>query len=320
MAYERREFPEFSWSQSRRSTFRDCPRKYYWQYYGSHNGWEDEAPAETQLAYRLKQLTNLHILVGSIVHESASRAILDARGGKAPYSADALLKGGKKRLNQAYVESQKKADWERNPKWRSMLQEFYYGTGPSSALIDRIRDKLTNCLRNLLASQSYRDALQAPFVEVKSVDQPMTTFKLGGHVIYAQPDLLYRLGNGEWRIVDWKTGDEGEIHAGQLRIYGLYVRQRPDIEKGAALTGVLEYLLTGEQETVPITDDDLRQQEGEVLDSIQAMQRYLANPETNQPRGKESFPLSADLSMCRYCNFFELNKAEIEKAESAGPF
>ena len=43
MAFEIRAYPDFSWSQSRRSTFRECPRKYFWHYYGSHNGWLDEA-------------------------------------------------------------------------------------------------------------------------------------------------------------------------------------------------------------------------------------------------------------------------------------
>ena len=42
--------PEFSWSQTRRSTFRDCPRMYYWQYYGSWKGWEDDAPEEARIA------------------------------------------------------------------------------------------------------------------------------------------------------------------------------------------------------------------------------------------------------------------------------
>jgi hypothetical protein len=53
MAFEVHPYPEFSWSQSRRSTFRECPRKYFWTYYGSHNGWLREAPAEARAAWRL---------------------------------------------------------------------------------------------------------------------------------------------------------------------------------------------------------------------------------------------------------------------------
>jgi hypothetical protein len=319
MAFEPGEFPEFSWSQSRRGTFQECPRKYYWQYYGSWKGWEADAPAEAQLAYRLKKITNVHLFVGGLVHDLAARAILDARGGKSPRSAGALIEEGKRRLNQAYLESQKKAQWEKRPKWLTMFHEFYYGKGPSGTVIERIKEKFTSCVQNLLASQSYREALQAPFVEVWSVDQEMTTFQLGGHTIYAQPDLLYRMGDGEYRIVDWKTGEEGELHAGQLRIYGLYVRSRLDLKRGP-LTGVLEYLQTGQQETKSIDDNDLKEQEREVLDSIGMMQRYLADATTNQCLPKEAFPLSTDLNRCRYCNFYELNREEIEKAGPKGPF
>lgn len=41
MAYIRREYLEFSWSYSRKNSFHDCLRKYYYHYYASHNGWED---------------------------------------------------------------------------------------------------------------------------------------------------------------------------------------------------------------------------------------------------------------------------------------
>ena len=41
--------PEFSWSLSRHGTFETCRRQYYWNYYGSWQGWptgdgDDAAP------------------------------------------------------------------------------------------------------------------------------------------------------------------------------------------------------------------------------------------------------------------------------------
>src|SRR5207249_1774842 len=114
-------------------------------------------------------------------------------------------------------------------------------------------------------------------------------------------------------------GAEGELHAGQLRIYALYVRSRQDLKEGP-LTGVLEYLQAGQQETTPITDTDLKEQEREVLDSIGMMQKYLADAKTNQSLPKEAFPLSTDLNLCRRCNFYELNREEIERAGPTGPF
>src|SRR5690606_3120172 len=76
MAYVRREFPDKSWSISRRQTLDECARKYYWQYYGSHNGWERDAPALAKEAYRLKQLTNLYLVLGDALHQAAASALL----------------------------------------------------------------------------------------------------------------------------------------------------------------------------------------------------------------------------------------------------
>jgi hypothetical protein len=54
--YVHRDFPDFSWSNSRHKTFLECVRKYYYQYYESHNGWLYEAPDESKAAYRLKNI------------------------------------------------------------------------------------------------------------------------------------------------------------------------------------------------------------------------------------------------------------------------
>ena len=70
---------EFAFSWSRHKIFYECPRKLYWQYYGSWGGWEDEAPASARLAYRLKNIKNLTMLVGETFHEELAE-ILRRRG------------------------------------------------------------------------------------------------------------------------------------------------------------------------------------------------------------------------------------------------
>ncbi len=319
MAFDIQAFPAFSWSQSRRGMFQECPRLYFWQYYGSHNGWLDDADPVARAAWRLKQMTNLHLCVGSEVHALIAKAILHARGGMKPFTAKELIDEGRRALNRAYVEAQKQADWERAPKYRTMLHEFYYGTGPADTLIDKIKHKLVTCLTNFLNSQSYREAIAAPFVEVKDVDR-MAALQVGGHTIWAQPDLLYRTGDGEYHIVDWKTGAEEDLHVRQLTYYGLYVRSKPELA-GEHLRGHLEYLFSGERVSSPVTDADLQAAEQEIADSIASMQGYLADVDMNQPRAKEEFPLTSDRGRCRFCKFFELCRDEIELVDTrAGPF
>lgn len=50
------QYPQWSYSQSRASMFDECLRKYYYHYYGAHNGWKTDSADEMQVRlYRLKQ-------------------------------------------------------------------------------------------------------------------------------------------------------------------------------------------------------------------------------------------------------------------------
>jgi len=317
MAFEIRPHPDFSWSQSRRSTFRECPRKYYWHYYGSHNGWLDDAPAESRRAWMLKKITNLHMVLGTIVHELASESILRVRGGGAVPAAADLIQEGRARLNRAWLMSQQREEWERRPGSLTMLMEFYRGSGPPRDLIETIRDKLYTCLRHLMSSESFREAVEAPMVEVKEVDR-LDFIELDGVKLYAQPDLLYRLGDA-WRIVDWKTGARHESHAPQLRTYAVYLRERGDLPDGPAI-GRLEYLGSGEGTSLPISDRECAEERQRIADSVDAMRTYLTDPVRNEALPRDRFPLREDTRRCPACPFYELCEDELLEVGTSGPF
>jgi CRISPR/Cas system-associated exonuclease Cas4 (RecB family) len=317
MAFEVRPFPEFSWSQSRRSLFRECPRKYFWNYYGSHNGWLRDAPAEARAAWRLKKISNLHMTLGNVVHDVAAEAIQSVRGGGDVPSGPELIEAGRARMNRAWQLAQRREDWERSPGRHPMMMEFYRGTGPSQDLVVTIRERLYTCLRNLPASESFREAVESPQVEVKEVDR-LDFLDLDGVKLYARPDLLYRLGDA-WRIVDWKTGARAAWHSAQLRIYAVYLREREDLPAGPII-GRLEYLSDGESMSVPITDRDIAEERRAIQDSVEAMRTYLAEPLRNVAKPRDQFPLTDNRRWCSDCNFFELCEDELAESEPAAPF
>ncbi len=198
-----------------------------------------------------------------------------------------------------------------------MLMEFYRGTGPSGDLIERIRDRLYACLRNLPGSESFREAVEAPRVEVREVDR-LDFIELEGVKLYAQPDLLYRLGDA-WRIVDWKTGTQAASHPAQLRTYAVYLRARGDLP-AAPIIGRLEYLSDGMAQSVPITDRDIAEERRSILDSVANMRTYLEDPLRNAPRLRDAFPLTENRRLCSRCNFFELCEDELAATAPSGPF
>ena len=317
MAFEVHPFPEFSWSQSRRSMFRECPRKYFWNYYGAHNGWLRDAPAEARAAWRLKKISNLHMTLGNVVHDVAAEAIQRVRGGGGVPSGPELIEAGRSRMNRAWQQAGQLEEWERSPGRHPMMMEFYRGTGPSQDLVVLIRERLYSCLRNLPASESFREAVESPQVEVKEVDR-LDFLDLEGVKLYARPDLLYRLGDA-WRIVDWKTGARAAGHSAQLRIYAVYLRERADLTAGPII-GRLEYLSDGESISVPITDRDIAEERRAIQDSVEAMRTYLAEPLRNAAKPMDQFPLTDNRRWCSSCNFFELCEDELAATENTGPF
>ncbi len=319
MPYERTEYPSWSWSHSRREMFQECPRKYGYQYYASHNGWEDEAPEFARSAYRLKQLTSLPLEIGGAVHAAAAFAIQSARSGGGVPSLDTLRTQVRNTLNRAYTESKDRAEWERWPNRRKMFHEFYYDTGLSDTAIDESKQRIEACLTNLVASESYREAIAAPFVEVKEVEN-FVTFDLEGTPIHGVPDLLYRLGDDTWTVTDWKSGRESRDpdQLDQLAVYALYLRDRHNVESSNMRVRI-EWLESGNATDHTFSDGDLDASRSQILDSMALMQQYLTDPAANSPRDQAAFPLRDDLSMCRYCKFYELDQAEIA-LQSPGPF
>ena len=316
MAYERREFPEWSWSHSRGQTFKECTRRYFYHYYGSHNGWEDDAPDPVKQAYRLKQLGSVPLEVGGAIHDAAAFALQSARSGTGVPSFDVLRDKVRAKLNQAFMESQDRAGWERQPRRRKMLHEFYYETGLSDRAIEDARERFTACLRNLPESRSFREAVVAPYIEIKGVEG-FVTFDLEDTPIHGVPDLVYRLGDDTWVVADWKTGRPGGAWD-QTGVYALYLQSRHGVP-ASQIVARIEWLATGDSDERTLSDDDLQASRTRTLDSVASMKRYLDDPDLNKPREREEFPLRADTSLCRFCRFYELCEEEIASG-AGGPF
>ena len=311
MPYEHREYPAFSWSHSRDRTFRECPRKYYYHYYASHNGWEIDAPESARRAYRLKNLTSLPIEVGAAIHEAASIAIHRARSGGSVPTAEDLYAIVRKRLNQVWKQSEDsdRSKWERSPKQWRIFHEFYYGNGIDDDKRIEAQDRIKRCLRSLLRSVSFREAVASQYIEIKDGDG-FTTIRTADTDIYAEPDLIYQKADRTWMIIDWKTGARHDDEVNQAQVYALYLRERYKVNE-SDITVRIEYLDNGETQELSFTQEDFENNIAAIRDSIADMRSYLSDVAANAPLEKAKFPLQIT-SLCRFCNFYELDRDEIE--------
>jgi hypothetical protein len=311
LSYVRREFPEWSWSESRRRMLTACPRRYYYHYYAAHNGWDYDAPPTARRAYRLKNLTNLHSAFGEALHQTAVDVVRRTHSTGVIPTVREVTDTIRGRLNEVYHSAHHtRRQWEKAPKRHPMLHEVYYAYGPSQTLIDTIKKKLQICVPALLDSKSLKEVGQAG-TEVITVDS-LDHFYLLDTKTYAVPDLLYRRIDGQWVLVDWKTGDEDPADTDQLKVYALYARNRHSVLPHQLICR-LEYLYRHESQELTVSEDDLRATERDIARSMTAMRSLLVDAVENRPQPIDAFPMRPGKFTCQRCNFYELCLPQLEQ-------
>lgn len=309
MAYVRREYPQWSWSFSRQQTFESCRRMYYHHYYGSHNGWEMNAPPQAALAYRLKKLVNLYTVLGDAVHQAAQLIVERLVMGRPLLGAAEIEERIRQQLRSVWRSSQNNRElFIRRPNRIPMLHEFYYGHGPSDELVEKINERISLCAQNL-ASSSVLQEIAEGGGEVLACEQ-FDTFILDETPVYAVPDLIYRRSSGELLIVDWKTGRQDEHNLEQVALYGFYAQEKFGVPTDQ-ITVRLEYLEVGTGVELPLTDAMLAEVKAKALDGIEAMRDYLDDVQLNRAKPIHAFPLAENRYQCLRCNYLELCAPEL---------
>ena len=316
---------EFAWSWSRHKAFYECPRRLYWQYYGSWAGWLDDAPADARLGYRLKQLKSVAMLVGEAFHDVVAE-VLAHRSPAAPgVPVEQLRIDMERRLRKCIRESRNR-DWARygNPKRYTNLFEDYYGTGVDEIAEEKALQEIRECVDGFARSPYGRRAFSIPGDRIVIIDPRNfddKRFALDGIAVYASPDLIARDAAGDMHIVDWKTGRPDKAKLAQLSVYGLFVREKfgAPLER---MTAHLVYVRTGETERHGDLAAGASEARRMVKTYVDDVRGRLTDVENNLAADMGRFPMTTDTRLCRRCNFRELcgrmeGPAETPDAESA---
>jgi len=300
---------EFAWSWSRHQMLYQCARKIYWQYYGSWGGWDAAAPKDAALAYRLKQIKSVAMLVGELFHEVVGERLRMRTDAPSPVPVAQIREEVERRLLKRLRESRNR-DWERfgQPKQYAILFEDYYGPGVNAAMSDVAIQQIGACAQGLGASSYGRRSFEVPKRRLRIIDPVSFDDKkmtVDGITVYAAPDLVVEDDHGTLHIVDWKTGKAGKANIAQLAVYGLYVSEKlgAPIER---ITAHLVYVSTGAIER----HENLREGVAEARRMISTytadVRARLADVERNVAGDIAQFPMTEDRSLCRRCNFREL--------------
>jgi hypothetical protein len=307
MTFEVRPYPEFAWSISRQRKLDQCPRAYFYTYYLGWNGWLDDAPTESRVAYRLGKLTSLDALLGQQIDVRACELEAAARTGAALPAAEELETRTREVLRQLWTRSKTgRAAFEARPNKVTMLRSLYMDqdTQPET---DRLNQKAGPSMQGLLATFHW-ERLRACGDEGHVEVPDFASFPHDGVKVFAAPDLAYVEG-GVLHVIDWKTGRADDSNPMQVLLQMWWALEAyPELARAAAdgsleIRGYLEYVAAGSTQPVEAASDFRDRCAETVHAGVARMRALLADPEQNIPLEMAVFE-RRESGLCRSCNFF----------------
>jgi hypothetical protein len=293
---------EFSWSKSRQEKFQDCPRAYFYHYYGSWGGWEAGTGTPERELYVLKKLSSRWQWAGSVVHDALKQTLTRARFSGQLRPLPDLLRQTRDRARAQFLVSREKSYW-REPSRIQGLLEHEYGEPVPDVEWKRIYEEvIEGSLRSFYGGETLERIRRTPPQRWLTVDE-LDSWTFDGVKIWVAIDFAYRDEEGRVHVLDWKTGREREVDHTQVGVYALYARQKWGVPEDAVVGGLV-YLGGGESSQVEVSADAaaLEGCRSEMRGSIQAMRAVLEDPARNVAR-LQRFPQLEDRDACRRCPF-----------------
>ena len=308
----------FSWSFSASKDFETCPRRRYLAKYRMWNGWNAQAEAESQAAYRLTKMDSRHTVKGVAVEDAVMWVLQRHQAGQTVTMDEAYETIARPLLNGAWQDS-KHQRWKQNAKKFTCLHEHYYPQFLPESQAEwpkRVAMDVKTCISNFITAvlpriKDVRPDQEIPIRTVKMGDPE--SFEFDGVKVYAIPDYVYRDGD-TLHIIDWKSGRPMESHASQIAVYGLWAGVQHGIPPRQIETH-LEYLMSGQTASARLGDEDVAEISQLIRSSVADMTEYLENAdrERNVPVSKDEWDMAADMSVCSRCNFYELCEPELKE-------
>ena len=153
----------FTWSHSRKRLYDDCPRAYYYRYYGSRDGWLPEAPPLARALYVLKGLKGRPLWAGNVVHEAVEELLRETREGKIRHDdPDYVVESVLARRMRPQWKASREGRYMENPREHVGLLEHHYDHKVSRAEWALLAEDVKTAIRTFLESKYWSLAERLP--------------------------------------------------------------------------------------------------------------------------------------------------------------
>lgn len=288
---------EFSWSKSRDSMFKACPRKYYYNYYGYWDGWDYNSSEKKKRLNYLKRLRTKEIWVGEKVHEIIEYVLRKFRDGE-KISLPHAIAIFRKRMYSEFNQSRTKVYTGFHSKIMKLF-EHEYDIGFSEGDFNDILSRGEGCIENFYNSDTFVEIRRAPLSDWVFLED-FLNFDFRGVCVYLSIDFALRTGD-KIVLYDWKTGKERAVDFDfQLTLYSLFVSEKFEVKPRNIIAKVYN-LSIDKEDTFVVDDEKMNDIKKYMWRSIEDMKGLLVNIEENVAK-EEKFACEEGFG-CNRCNF-----------------
>ncbi|MCG8532206.1 MAG: PD-(D/E)XK nuclease family protein [Desulfovibrionales bacterium] len=291
-----------SWSYSKIGTLKQCPRKYYFQYFGSKKRLALNEPNKERLIF-LSTLSNKHLVGGSIVHTVIATYLKKKRKGE-EWDLNRLINWSKKLLSESFIYSENLRNGivDNRIYPPAILKEVYYSKRDLSGLRNEIENKIVTNLTNFIQSKKFEE-LKDGAIQVNSLIEAKAVFKIDESTqINGQIDIAFDSKEGII-IADWKTGKvEHEDTSLQLLAYALWAIEKKSIETNR-IKIKKAYLFEDRLEELEFSEKHLFRARARILQDVELLRDLH---EFGKEGISDAFTKCDQERVCTTCQFEEI--------------
>lgn len=295
----------FSWSHSRHETFRDCPRRYFYHYYGAWGGWSPDADPRVRQLYVLKNLKGRQAWAGGQVHDAVADTLRQVRAGHPvpPEAGRAAAEAAVARMRREFRESRDGA-YRARPKQALGLMEHHYREAIPDAEWRAQAEAVRRAVLRFHEGPYLEEARALPADAWLALEE-LASFELDGSPVFVRLDLAVRPAADRVMVVDWKTGRRAPRPEGlQLGIYALYVHEQWEIAPEAITVREVN-LTAGAEGQARVTAEQIESAREAIRESMREMRARLADAAENGAV-EADFTTRPGARTCAYCPFREV--------------
>lgn len=310
----------YAWSESRIKCLRECEWRYHLQYHVAWEGWLASTPQEKRRAYMLKQMTNMPMWIGTIVHDMIEEIITIGRQTGQWKTLEQAQHSGVQALRKGWKQSTTKR-WEVSPKQNINLAEHFYQEEIDPDCLQSYKAKVLQSLKAFYDCPLFAIMKNLP-KEAWLTIEDFAKFQLNtGEEVAVKIDCGFRY-EGKIYLLDWKTGRVSDSVIDQLTTYSMYALKQGWAQKPEDIVIIPVYLAAyaelGEQ-AIPhleVTMEHMKRQAGIIRKEYPLLTKAFENKDNPL-----FFEKTDNDRACQHCFFREMcSGAKTEIADSETPF